>query len=271
VLGKGGLSATEGLRATLNESSVNHTRMIEVRPVRSVRSTAHASRCGSSTTDAQAHLRHADIVGRATGRADLGESFSVQRVVRGNGAQEKNRELLQMESEFEDRRSRIVQMYPKWLAQRLTRTLIRLAHSRSCTHASPRHGRYSDGQKSLPASRAGSRPPSPSAAARDSSTAGSKTVVRTAKPNPAGYPAAIGEGRSVPRRRLSLRACAHERLRRVVLCLQEVKREVSDLHSEIQRLQARIMQRLQHPPIIGSTPAAEVRRAQLTPCRMPAC
>jgi hypothetical protein len=53
--------------------------------------------------------------------------------------------------------------------------------------------------------------------------------------------------------------------------LQEVKREVSDLHSEIQRLQARIMQRLQHPPIIGSTPAAEVRRAQLTPCRMPTC
>ncbi len=69
--------------------------------------------------------------------------------------------------------------------------------------------------------------------------------------------------------RLSLRACAHGRLRRVVLCVQEVKREVSDLHSEIQRLQARIMQRLQHPPIIGSTPAAEVRRAQLTP--MPAC
>ena len=72
---------------------------------------------------------------------------------------------------------------------------------------------------------------------------------------------------------MSLCACAHASLGRIVLCAQEVKREVSDLHSEIQRLQARIMQRLQHPPIIGSTPAAEVRRAQLTPmpCHMPPC
>jgi hypothetical protein len=139
VLGKGGLSATEGLRATLNESSVNHTRMIEVRPVRSVRSTAHASRCGSSTTDAQAHLRHADIVGRATGRADLGESISVQRVVRGNGAQEKNRELLQMESEFEDRRSRIVQMYPHALSYALH--ILARARTRRCGMAGIPMGR----------------------------------------------------------------------------------------------------------------------------------
>ena len=83
-----------------------------------------------------------------------------------------------MESEFEDRRSRIVQMYPKWLAQRLTLTLFActfsLVHARVAAKC-----RYSDGQKSLPTSRAGSRPPSPSAAARDSSTVGSKTVVRT--------------------------------------------------------------------------------------------